>query len=143
MIFRKNWWGLPISLVGLGLSVQFEFFLVYLVAIFILLFIVFRQRVIPLLSVERVATTTFFFVLSISTFVVADILFRFRTLTSLVSMTGGVGKSLSEFGLVTSTYVEWLARNVNDNLVAFNPNLVIGVLVFLAGFVLFWILNYL
>lgn len=94
LIFRKKDTGLIIALLGVGLSIQFEFLLTYLTMTFILILFVFRKS----LPAASVRTTFFCFItllLTMSTFIVAEIKFSFLTANSLFKLLfAGTGKSI-------------------------------------------------
>lgn len=84
-IFGKKWWGLPLAFLGLGLSIQLQFALLYLVAPFALL-IALNYKQILQLGIKKLSLAVLTFLLSISTFILADIRNNFRTINALMSL---------------------------------------------------------
>lgn len=138
-IFRRDWRGLPISLLGLGLSIQFEFFLLYLVLVFLLTSVLFRRTVLKLLNVQRILVSSFTFLISISTFIIADFKFGFRTVKTLSGIFGEDGGS-SEFTKAFGLYAKRLVLQVHDNLFPFE-NIDRLVLILLLCVALFWVIK--
>lgn len=84
LIFKKNKWGLSISLVGLGLSIQFEFVLTYLIAYFFFITFIFRKRL-PKFSKLLLVKNVAIFLVIISSFIIEEIKFRNLNLHELLN----------------------------------------------------------
>lgn len=119
LIFKKRWLGLPISLTGLGLSIQFEFFLVYLFAILLILLIFFRNSVIKVLNLKRVTISLSVLFITLTSFLFAEIKFDFRTMRSLLSIVTTI-QPKEESNQALSLYFGKLLRHINDNLFSFD-----------------------
>lgn len=139
-IFKKDWRGIPLSLLGYGLSLQAEFQLPYLGVMFVLLFLIFRKVLLPLLRFRTILTASVLFFLTISTFILAELKFGARTTRGILGLLSRVGKSEHDFGFALSTYFKRLVLQVHDNIFGvetFGP----AVLLLLLGTTLFYILN--
>ncbi len=139
-VFKKNWIGLPVSLFALGLSIQFEFFLIYLSFIFVIIVAIFKKEIIPQMTIPRILVSLFSFSISVSTFVLAEIKFGFRTVTTLIETFTSIGKFQSEtFPLFA--YWNKLILHVNDNLVTGNKTTQVLILSTLLLYFFYLILN--
>lgn len=95
-IFGKKDFGLIIALLGLGLSIQFEFILTYLVVTFFIICLFFRKSFYSI-SPKITLTAIIIFLLTISTFIIAEIKFGFRSIHSIFQLLfEGPEKSLTE-----------------------------------------------
>ena len=95
--YRKKNWGLPLSMFGLGLSIQFELFFIYLIPVFILLWLILKPKF-PSLKV----LSSSFLVLSftLSSMIATEIKFHFAGVKSILSagkLVGGVSQNY-DFG---------------------------------------------
>lgn len=145
LIFRKNWLGLPISLVGLGLSIQFEFFLIYLIITQTVLFFVFRKSITVCLNPKRVTLSVLVFFATVGTFILSDLKFGFRAIRTVFRMISGIGTGEHDFSKNLAVYFDKLDRHINDNI--FSPasfggekgllTAVVSVFLFLAIYFLF------
>lgn len=114
LIFRKKDFGLIIALVGLGLSIQFEFLLTYLFTPFIIVMFFYRKSI-PRINfkVWLIAFITFFLI--ISTFIIAEFKFSFRSTHLLPQLLfGGSQKSLYR---IISTFLFEMGQVIKFNLV--------------------------
>lgn len=122
-IFKKKWIGLPIAFLGFGMSIQFEFFLVYLSLVLILVFLVFRKEVFCVLSKKSIALSVVCFLLSTLTFFLAEIRFDFRTLKTIYkvisSVDGVTGNTFTRIGV----YFNKINQHIVDNVFSFLPSL--------------------
>lgn len=106
VIFLKKNWGLPLAAFALGISIQFEFALFYLILPFVLLLIVYRNefKKIPL---KELSLSLLVFLASISTFILAELKFNFRTIrTLLMQLNQNSDKS---FAVTIKSYLETLS----------------------------------
>lgn len=115
-IFKKDWRGIPLSLVGYGLSIQAEFQLPYLGIILILLFVIFRKSLLPLLDRRRVLISLFVFLVTISTFILAEVKFGARTIKGILGIMSRAGDDGGDFGFALSTYFKRLVLQIHDNI---------------------------
>ncbi len=121
LFFRRKWWGLLIAMFGLGLSIQFEFPLIYLVPGFVLLLGVIGvySRQLPQLSIKQILLSVTTFLLVISSFILAEIKFNFKGVSTLfygILFSGGGEKPdyLHNIGLISSRFIQ-------DSLFSFYP----------------------
>lgn len=136
-LFQKKWWGIPLALFGLGLSVQFEFFLIYLGAIFLLVISILGRRT-PLSFVKNykyLLVSLISFLVSTITFWLAEIKFSFRSLKILLGTTGSGGLFVLEKSL--KVYFDRLVLQIHDNILSFGLSAQKPILFFLLG-VLIW-----
>lgn len=114
-LFKKKWLGLPLSLFALGLSVQFEFFLIYLICVFVVFTIFFRRNITARITTKRILFSLVSLLAPISTFIVAELKFGFRTITALSSVIRSTGSTQTD---VFPLFFFWekLILHVNDNL---------------------------
>lgn len=102
LVFKNKWYGLAMSLFGLGLSVQFEFALIYQSFVFILLILVYKKNVLKHLNLKSLILSFFAILTSFSTFIVADFLYGFKTIRTLFGFEGkadAVNLNISNFSL--------------------------------------------
>lgn len=88
LIFGKKNYGLIIALLGLGLSIQFEFLLTYLIVPFIAILFFFRKSL-PSFNTKWLLFGLGIFVLSVSTFILAEIKFSFKLLPAVMQLLFG------------------------------------------------------
>lgn len=133
-LFRKDWKGIPIALLGLGLSVQFEFFLIYLAVVFLLLLTLSPKK--EFISFGRNLRCIVFslaaLLVSLSTFILSEIKFDFRSSRVLLGMLGSAGGT-SQFRESMPIYVNRLFLQVHDNLFSFNQQVAVLIFLFLIG----------
>ena len=114
LTFKKNWRGLSISLAGLGLSIQLEFFLVYLIVVFIFWLALFKNTVVKVLNLKRIITSGIILFLTIFPFILAELKFDFRTIKTLLGLFPkiSVSEKTQNYGL----YLEKLSQHMRDNI---------------------------
>lgn len=106
VVFLKKRWGLPLALFALGISIQFEFALFYLILPFVLLLIIYRNEF-KKISLKEFGFSLFVFLVSISTYILAELKFDFRTIrTLLIQLTQSSDKS---FIVTIKSYLETLS----------------------------------
>ncbi len=93
LIFKKKRLGLIVASLGLGLSIQFEFILTYLIVPFIAMLIYLRKEI--KINLKDILVATLVFLLSISSFIVGEFKFGFTSFQSLPSLFLGAEKSIS------------------------------------------------
>ena len=135
-LFKKNWKGIALSLFTLGLSIQFEFFLFYLILVFVFLMIILGRRKIKTLNVKEIVLSAVALFIPLSTFVLAEIKFGFRTTKSLLGVAGSIGGSYN-FQKATNVLTKRLVLEVNDNIFSFGVAIEILILLALLGFSLY------
>lgn len=85
VIFKNIKWGLPLAFLGLGLSIQFQFALFYLIVPFILILIFYKKSFLSLpIKIWGLSALSLFF--SLCTFILADFKYQFRTMHALFTM---------------------------------------------------------
>jgi len=137
LFFKQDKRGLILLLLGLGLSVQFNFVLNYLVLPLVACLVIFHKSLksIPLKTALIAAGA---FALSVSTFIAAEIKYHFRTINALIAslhqpkLPKGWDPSITQSTSLTFTkslpFIN--ARLVHDNLLNI-PQLVLPLSIFL------------
>lgn len=95
-LFRKKPWGLMLSTAGLGLSIQFHYGYVFLIPAFITYIIIFKNRI-ESLQIKWVLLSFLIFVLTISTFILAEVKYHF--FSSLIFQSSSAAKAQLFSGL--------------------------------------------
>jgi 4-amino-4-deoxy-L-arabinose transferase-like glycosyltransferase len=122
LIFRKNSWGWVLIGLNLGLSIQFEFFLIYLFAAMVLFLIFFRKEIKESFRWKSFGWGLLAFVFAISNFILAEFKFGFKTTKTLLSVFLP-GQTPPAVKLATSTFTERLGQEVLYNLFNFWPRI--------------------
>lgn len=135
-LFRKNWKGIALSLFALGLSIQFEFFLFYLTLVFIFLMIILGRRKLKSLGVKEIIYSTTALIIALSTFILAEIKFGFRTTKSLLNVFNSIGGNYN-FQKAINVLAKRLVLEVNDNIFSFGAAMEIFILLVLLGLSLY------
>ena len=135
-LFKGNWKGIALSLFALGLSIQFEFFLFYLTAVFVFLMVVFGRKKINALGAKEIILSATALIISLSTFILAEIKFGFRTTKSLLGVVGSIGGNYN-FQKAANVLVKRMVLEVNDNIFSFGATVEALVLTALLGFSLY------
>lgn len=104
--------GLPLSALGWGLSVQFNFLYIYLLFFYPLCYWLFRPKTPKDSLVHTLILTLFFF----STFFVAEVKFQFASLSSLVNFILNQGKQAPSPMDALRLYTEQLMKTFRYNL---------------------------
>lgn len=135
-VFLKDWKGIPISLFGLGLSIQFEFFLIYLFLILFFTLLLFARK-----EFFSFAKRPFYMLVSfaalalpLATFILAEIKFNFRTLKTLLNMFA----ERKDFDVLSDSvliYLQRLVLQIRDNIFSFHPGLQVLIFFLLIGVV--------
>ena len=84
VIFKNKDYGLPLAFLGLGLSIQFEFALFYLIVPFIICLVVFYKHFLKI-QLKIWLITVAVFTGSIFTFLLAEIRYSYRTFHTLLN----------------------------------------------------------
>ena len=120
VIFARKNWGLILAFLGLGLSIQFQFALFYLITPFLLIIIYFRKSFLKL-PAKIWTVSVFAGIVSISTFLIAEIKYGFRIMHALTQLvTSGSHKTIEN---IIGTYVYTINKMIEFNLTG---NLVIS-----------------
>ena len=115
--YQKKGWGLPLSMLALGLSVQFELFFIYLVPVFILLWLILRPKFPNLkMFIYSLSAITF----SLSSMLATEIKFHFAGIKSFLSAGQLVGGT-QLFDYTKLFSLNFLPQNKN-------PDLTLGIL---------------
>jgi 4-amino-4-deoxy-L-arabinose transferase-like glycosyltransferase len=128
LIFSRQGRGLILTFLGLGLAIQFHFAMVGLLPILLLLLLIFRPR----LSVSVIVSSLLVFSLTVSTFLLAELKFGFRTSKALFSIltssSSGSRPDLSHLVLIGSRYIRdnFTYLSPLNTLVFFSSLLVLG-----------------
>ncbi|MDP3994275.1 MAG: glycosyltransferase family 39 protein [bacterium] len=86
--YKKRPWGLPLSMLAMGLSIQFELFFIYLIPVFILSCLILRPKI-PNFKIFTLSFLTF--TLATATMIATEIKFHFAGVKSLLSAGSLVG----------------------------------------------------
>lgn len=131
-IFRKKVWGLYVALLGLGLSIQFEFVETQLIPIFILFALIFKKYV-PKISIKSLSIGFLAFLLPISSYLISEAVHNFSVIKQAYGLvfnqpqtSGFTAANLSNLFFVVN-------RHIYDNFAANN------IVVLILGLVLFMI----
>ena len=129
-IFQKREIGLLVALLGLGLSIQFEFILTYLLIPFTIILFAFKKSL-PEIGLKTVFIGVMVFTLTVLTFIIAEIKFSFRSINLLPQLLlGDTEKSLYR---IISTYFFEMGQVIKFSLVGIDQwRLVTGVTVFIS-----------
>lgn len=118
MIIKKKLWGLPLTLGGLGLSLQFHYCQILLFVPLIFAVIVFRKKLVYL-HLNHFIFSLLLFLFTISTFILAEFKFGFRIYHEIISY---LSSSLFKgHGLYPFNALFALKRMVTDNIINFSP----------------------
>lgn len=135
-IFSSKKIGLPMALLGLGLSIQFQFALIYLVVPFLFLSIIFFKSF-KKISLKFYFLSALVFLFSISTFILAELKFRFRMLNTLLNFSNpGADKSPD---VIISSYINAISTMTRLNLTGEVPFREILLMVLFGAYVYFLI----
>lgn len=127
LFFKKDKRGLILSFVGLGLSIQFHFSLFFLVLPLILIF-VFLKDDLPKIDRKNIFYSLIGFFITITTFLVAELKFGFKTTSAFTSILDGSG----ETGSINFRNVVFVAqRFVSDNIFPYRFEYLVLILLFL------------
>lgn len=116
-IFRKKTLGLFLALFGLGLSIQFEFVEIQLIAVFIL-FVLFFRKSIPKPSFQDMALGFLAFLIPAFTYVVSEIKNNFPIIRQVANLS--LDSSAGSYSLIShlNQIFRLMNRLLQDNLVA-------------------------
>lgn len=132
LIFRKKDFGLIIALLGLGLSIQFEFILTYLLVPFIIILLVFRKSI-PRINLKILSLGVVAFFLTTLSFIIAEIKFSFRSINLLPQLL--FNSSPKSFYRIISTYLFEMGQVIKFNLVGIDSLRFITSLILLLSFI--------
>lgn len=111
--YQKKKWGLILSTLALGLSIQTDLSLIYLIPVFIIYWIIFKPKV-P--SLKLLLITFFVFITTISTLILTEIKLNFIGVKTLLNFS-------STFSETQLPYVDRLRLFIQDFGVNFSKNL--------------------
>lgn len=119
-LFNKNPLGLPLALLGAGLSFQFHFLQAVLFLVLIINLALFWRRI-PRTGLRVILLSFLALIFSLSTFIIAEIRFRFQAINQFFSSasTHTSGSESSSFFNLQSGFNAAL-RFISDNLFAFS-----------------------
>lgn len=92
--YKGKRWGLPLSFLFLGLTIQFELFFVYLIPTFIIAWIILRPK---LPSLKLFAVSLLLFIFATFTMMLTEIKFNFMGIKSILGAGSFVGGAKSNF----------------------------------------------
>lgn len=122
LIFSKNKWGWPLIAFGLGLSIQFEFFLIYLFLPAFLYVLFFRREIREGFDLRFFLAGCLLFLVTTLTFILGEIKFGFRITKALTGTIFSFGEQKG-MGIVPKIdhFFQRLGTEVNDSVVSFFP----------------------
>ena len=112
-IFKDRPIGFVIALAGLGLTLQFEDANIPLILVFLLYLLIFHKQI-KTLNMRTIFLGSLTFILTISTFILAEIKYNFRMSQAILSAISGLGVKETDYGDV------WMViqRFIHDNFLA-------------------------
>jgi len=113
VIFKNKAWGLPLAFFCLGLSIQFQFALFYLVVPFFLVLLTFKKDFLKLPIKFHLASLLMLF-LSISTFLLAELKYGFKTTSGLLSLASAGNEK--DILTIISTYLFTVDKMLSFNI---------------------------
>src|SRR5258708_19288393 len=119
LFFRKKKEGLLIALLGLGLSIQFEFVLLYLIPVFFTSLFLYR-RDLPKFSPKHLIMAMFIFVLTLATFILAEIKFHLTVTSSIQSLAVNKLTFNNDHLMIFKNIILISTRLFHDNIFSFN-----------------------
>lgn len=129
VIFAQKNWGLSLAAFALGLSIQFEFALFYLILPFVILIGIFRNefKKIPL---KDWGFAAFSFAFSVSSFILAELKYNFRTIRTLISQ-GSQNPDKSPL-IILQSYLDTISAMIRFNFLGESPfRLIFALFIFL------------
>lgn len=135
LIFRGKAVGLPVALLGAGMSFQFHFLQAYLFIIFAIYLVIFWKRI-PKLNLKIISLSALALVISLSTYIVAEIKFKFQGALNLLKVTTGGSDSGSDYGFYLNNALNSGLRFISDNLFAYQGSqlIILILLMIVCGF---------
>lgn len=110
--YKGKAWGLPVSFFFMGLSIEFELFMIYLIPTFIIAWLILKPK---LPNLKLFLTTILAFTVSVSTMILTEIKYNFAGIKSILyagELVGGEKKPFfDEFILFVKT--RWEAFSLN------------------------------
>ncbi|MFZ5932584.1 MAG: glycosyltransferase family 39 protein [Patescibacteria group bacterium] len=134
-LFKGKWWGIPLSLLGFGLSIQFEFFLLYLFLAFVFLLFLLGRKNLDKLKLKEIFISAMALIIPLFTFILAELKFGFRTVKTLLRIFGFSGAY--DFKKALLVLGKRLVLTINDNLYSFGVAFEALLLILLVGFSLY------
>lgn len=131
LIFKKDNRGLILASICLGLSIQFEFGLIYLIGSLLILILFFRQIK---WDIKTLIFSAVGFLVSIATFIISTLKFHFKTTGLLVSSTSLY--SPDKLSRILNNIHSELIRFFQDNIYSFT-GVDLVILIYLALFIIF------
>ncbi|MEI6326715.1 MAG: phospholipid carrier-dependent glycosyltransferase [Candidatus Roizmanbacteria bacterium] len=132
LMYKKNWKGIVLFLISWPFSVQFEFFLVYQLFIFVPL--IFWRFSIPQLIRQHfklLMIAAVFCLIVLSPFIIAQVKFGFQSIKALSGFLISKGGD-SAYSRNPVEFTLFLARNIKLNIVDLSDGFAVGVLVIVA-----------
>ena len=126
--YQKKAWGLPLSMLALGLSIQFELFFIYLIPVFILLWLILMPRA-P--NIKTIIISVAVLLASLSTMIATEIKFHFAGVLSILGAGKLVGETHTSFLNLLKDFLthDWEAFYLNFWPQNINFGIVFGIIV--------------
>ncbi|MCX6732203.1 MAG: hypothetical protein NTV98_01540 [Candidatus Roizmanbacteria bacterium] len=151
---KKKQWGLPLSAIGIALSIHCNFYFIYLFLFYPLFFFIYKQK--P--TVKTVVTTILFLGALLSPWIITELKWKFvgtRSLFLYFVHQGTTATSINPLSFILSILTRYYDRVAQGIYFSFIPNKIIGfssvaiLLLYLAFkkrlpaalFLIFWTLN--
>lgn len=133
LFFRKDKKGIPLALLGLGLSIQFHFTMIYLFLPMLTLFVLLRKRL-PSFDTKTIFISFLVFICATLTFLIAELKFNFRTTRALLAF--AAEKFSSGPGSTNVANLVYISqRFIRDNIISHRAMIPIILVVLLIVFV--------
>jgi len=138
LLFKQKSYGLPVALLGFGLSFQFHFLLAYLGLILLLILGIFWRRI-PKLNVRIVLYSLLALSLSLSTFAVAEVRFGFSGIKNLISSSSNFASGSAPAPMGGIEGVKFAAQRYVEDNIFYSNNLSLVILLILLSISIYFL----
>ncbi|MDP3758142.1 MAG: hypothetical protein Q8Q86_00325, partial [Candidatus Daviesbacteria bacterium] len=120
LFFKKRGWGLILSAVSLGLSIQADLTFLYLIPIFVIYLLIFKPQVLNLkLSILSLVA----FIATVSTLILTEIKLNFAGVKTLLNFSSNFGETKLSYGERLQLFLQDFGINFSNNLFPTRPDL--------------------
>lgn len=130
VIFKDKSWGAVLAVLGLGLSIQFHYSYLFLIPLLLILIAIFKDRF-AALGYKYIFSAFLVFLLTVSTFIIAEVKFNFRLFHEVLTL-----NNRTHFSPGSAIDISW--RFIQDNLVAANSLIPLFAILIIFFFIKFW-----
>lgn len=126
---KKKQWGLPLSAVGIALSIHCNFYFIYLFLFYPLFFFIFRQK--P--TLKTIASTLLTLGLLLSPWIITELRWKFigtKSLFAYFMNQGSTSQSVNPVSYILSIFIRYYDRISNGIYLSFIPHKQIGFILF-------------